>query len=224
MLELEEKKLVGQSVYEQLRADITTGRLAPGQKLKLNQLRDRYGVSVNTLRETLMRLVSDGFVLFVDQKGFRVKPISKQDLHELHELRVMLELAGVRKSLANKSGQLEWKSKLASAHYRLSHMEKLMLEDEQANVQAWEQADREFHCTMVSHCGSEQLIRYHANVIELFMRYQVLTLDRRPFRGRDSQDEHNTLLECLLNGDEARALALLEQHINRGLNLPTDSH
>jgi len=60
--------LVGQSVYEQLRSDIVTGKLAPGEKLKLNALRLRYSASVNTLRETLMRLVSDGFVLFVDPK------------------------------------------------------------------------------------------------------------------------------------------------------------
>ena len=63
MINSDERKLVGQSVYEQLRSDIVTGTLSPGEKLKLNALRLRYSVSVNTLRETLVRLVSDGLLI-----------------------------------------------------------------------------------------------------------------------------------------------------------------
>ncbi|NVK73293.1 GntR family transcriptional regulator [Marinomonas sp. CT5] len=220
MMNSDDRKLVGQSVYEQLRSDIVTGTLSPGEKLKLNALRIRYSASVNTLRETLMRLVSDGFVLFVDQKGFSVKPVSTSDLHELLELRQMLELSAVRKSMANKDGQIEWKSALISAHFRLNCVEKMMMEDEVSHVQAWEKADRDFHMTMVSHCGSQQLIRYHASVIELYMRYQVLALHRRPFRGQASVEEHQELLKHLLADDLESVLAILDSHIQKGLSLP----
>lgn len=220
MINSDERKLVGQSVYEQLRSDIVTGTLSPGEKLKLNALRLRYSVSVNTLRETLVRLVSDGFVLFVDQKGFTVKPVSTADLRELLELRQMLELSGVRKSMENKVGHMEWKSALISAHFRLHCVEKQMLQDESSHVQAWEKADRDFHVIMVSHCGSLQLIRYHASVIELYMRYQVLALHRRPFRGEASMDEHQELLKYLIDDDMEQALSLLDSHIQKGLTLP----
>lgn len=220
MINPDDRKLVGQSVYEQLRSDIVTGKLKPSEKLKLNALRIRYSASVNTLRETLMRLVSDGFVLFVDQKGFTVKPVSTVDLRELLELRQMLELSAVRKSMANKAGQMEWKSALISAHFRLNCVEKLMLEDERSHVQAWEKADRDFHVTMVSHCGSLQLIRYHASVIELYMRYQVLALNRRPFRGQASMEEHQKLLKHLLDDETESVLAILDSHIQKGLYLP----
>ncbi|GGN22461.1 MULTISPECIES: GntR family transcriptional regulator [Marinomonas] len=220
MINSDDRKLVGQSVYEQLRSDIVTGKLAPGEKLKLNALRLRYSASVNTLRETLMRLVSDGFVLFVDQKGFSVKPVSTADLCELLELRQMLELSGVRKSMANKVGHMEWKSALISAHFRLNCVEKQMMEDETSHVQAWEKVDRDFHITMVSHCGSQQLIRYHASVIELYMRYQVLALHRRPFRGQASMEEHHQLLKCLLEDDVENAVSILDSHIQKGLTLP----
>ncbi|ETI59284.1 GntR family transcriptional regulator [Marinomonas profundimaris] len=220
MINSDDRKLVGQSVYEQLRSDIVTGALSPGEKLKLNSLRLRYSASVNTLRETLMRLVSDGFVLFVDQKGFTVKPVSTADLRELLELRQMLELSGVQKSMENKTGHMEWKSALISAHFRLSCVEKLMLEDEGSHVQAWEKADRDFHVTMVSHCGSQQLIRYHASVIELYMRYQVLALHRRPFRGKASMEEHQTLLKHLIDDDMEQVLFILDSHIQKGLTLP----
>ncbi|MEQ5836782.1 GntR family transcriptional regulator [Marinobacter sp. NFXS9] len=215
-----DRKLVGRTVYERLRNDIATGRLEPGYKLKLNELRDRYDASVNTLRETLMRLVSDGFVAFEDQKGFRVNPVSKRDLEELVDLRVMLETRGLRQSMANRDNAMDWKSGLVSAHYRLTCMEKLMMEDETAHVDEWEQTDRAFHRALVANCNSRQLIRYHASVIELFMRYQVLALEKRPFRGQASIDDHQALLDLIMKDDEEGAVDLLTRHIVAGRELP----
>lgn len=211
-----ERKLVGESAYEQLRNHIMQGKLTPGQKLKLNALRDDYGVSVNTLRETLMRLVSDGFVEVEGQKGFRVKPVSIPDLEELVELRRTLETLGLRKSMANSDGQMDWKTKLISTHYRLSCMEKLMMKDEVANVQEWEKADRDFHRAIVSNCGSRQLMRYHASILELSMRYQLLALSKRPFRGEAAAQEHHELLDALIGDDVERAVDLLGDHITKG--------
>ncbi len=215
-----DRKLVGQTAYESLRNDIVTGNLGPGQKLKLNELRTRYGVSVNTLRETLMRLVSDGFVAFEDQKGFRVNPVSMSDLDELIELRVQLEILGLQKSMANSQNRMDWKSSLISAHYRLGCMEKLMMEDESVHVRDWEKADRDFHMAIVANSGSKQLIRYHASILELFMRYQVLALKKRPFRGEAVADEHQQLVTLMLDDQLDAATALLTEHIRKGSELP----
>src|ERR1043165_9349338 len=53
---------VADAAYSRLRSDILGGELLPGMKLKLDALRERYDVSVNTLRETLSRLAADGLV------------------------------------------------------------------------------------------------------------------------------------------------------------------
>jgi DNA-binding GntR family transcriptional regulator len=73
---------------------------------------------------------------------------------------------------------------------------------------------------MVSHCGSLQLVRYHASVIELYMRYQVLALHRRPFRGQASVEEHQKLLKHLLDDETESVLAVLDLHIQKGFMLP----
>ncbi|MDN2658851.1 GntR family transcriptional regulator [Neptunomonas phycophila] len=215
-----DRKLVGQAVYEKLRNDIVTGHLKPEQKLKLNQLKETYNVSVNTLRETLMRLVAEGFVSFEDQKGFRVIPVSIADLEELIELRGTLEMLGLEKSFERRDTLIDWKSRLISAHFRLSCAEKLMMEDEAQHVTAWEKADRDFHTAIVSNCGSKQLIRYHASVIELYMRYQVLALSQRPFRGKEVMAEHQELVQRLLDDDIEGAKSLLSLHISRGSQTP----
>ena len=54
----EESETIGDDGYRRIRADILLGRLRPGQKLKLDGLKESYGVSVSTLREILSLLSS----------------------------------------------------------------------------------------------------------------------------------------------------------------------
>ena len=53
----------GEKAYRRLRNDIIFGRLAPSQKLRLEALKEAYGISVSTLRELLNRLTSEGLVV-----------------------------------------------------------------------------------------------------------------------------------------------------------------
>src|ERR1043165_5165458 len=76
---------VGDAAYSRLRADILGGELLPGMKLKLDALRDRYEVSVNTLRETLSRLAADGLVEAEGQRGFTVASPPGAALARLHK-------------------------------------------------------------------------------------------------------------------------------------------
>jgi DNA-binding GntR family transcriptional regulator len=85
------KATVRSTTYERIKHDIIYGVLEPGLKLKLEALRDRYNASVSTLRETLNRLASEGFVVAAEQRGFFVKPVSKKDLTEIAYLRILLE-------------------------------------------------------------------------------------------------------------------------------------
>src|ERR1700754_457711 len=67
---------VGDDGYRRIRADIIFGRLQPDQKLRLEAMKDDYGVSVSTLREILSRLSSEGFVIAEGRRGFEVAPVS----------------------------------------------------------------------------------------------------------------------------------------------------
>src|SRR5947209_19928588 len=82
---------VADTAYSRLRSDILGGALLPGMKLKLDALRTRYEVSVNTLRETLSRLAADGLVEAEGQRGFTVIPATLVDLIDITETRRLLE-------------------------------------------------------------------------------------------------------------------------------------
>ena len=67
------------AAYERLRQDIVGGRLIPGEKLRVDALRDRYEIGGSPLREALARLSAEGLVAQQEQKGFRVSAISVPD-------------------------------------------------------------------------------------------------------------------------------------------------
>ncbi|MGB8554402.1 MAG: GntR family transcriptional regulator, partial [Pseudolabrys sp.] len=91
---------VGERVYRRLRNDIVFGRLAPGQKLKLEVLKDSYGISVSTLRELLNRLTSEGLIVAESARGFKVAPVSAENFKELANLRLLLESHALQRSFA----------------------------------------------------------------------------------------------------------------------------
>lgn len=209
---------VGEQVFVELRNDILLGTLSPGMKLKLADLKRDYDVSINTLRETLMRLAAEGLVVTEGQKGFRVVPASLADLREITELRQLIECHGLRKSIAD--GDLDWEGRVVAAHHRLACSERLMMEDGVRHGAEWQKFDRQFHNALISACNSRWIMRMHRVVHDQFRRYQSLTLRTIGFRGQELIDEHRLILEHAVNRDTETAVRLLAAHIQKGAELP----
>ena len=111
----EEIETVGDDGYRRIRADIIFGKLRPELRLRLEALKEEYGVSVSTLREILSRLSSEGLVLAEGRRGFEVSPVSVDNLKELAELRLLLECHALDQSFAR--GDMEWVGRVVSAHH-----------------------------------------------------------------------------------------------------------
>ena len=75
-------------VLRQMREDIVGGVFEPSERLKFENLRERYAASIGTLRESLLHLMSEGFVRSEVNRGFTVAPVSLDDLMDITELRV----------------------------------------------------------------------------------------------------------------------------------------
>src|SRR2546430_1690473 len=82
-----------------LEAAIVRGQLQPGAKLRIAEVAEEFGVSSTPMREALSRLVSRGLVIAIGQRGFRVMPISAEDLADNTITRVALETAALRRSM-----------------------------------------------------------------------------------------------------------------------------
>lgn len=200
------------SVYLQLRDDIIFGDLKPGSRLRLEALRGRYGPSVPTLREVLSRLSADGFVEAGDQKGFRVAPVSVVGLREVAAMRLLIESDALRSSVG--AGGLDWEADIIGAHHKLSRSELDLLNGKKADLRLWKQYDREFHVALISACSSSFLLSVFEGVFNHYLRYQMLALG---FRGEPARKEHETLLKLALERNPDAAIAMLKDHVERGV-------
>jgi DNA-binding GntR family transcriptional regulator len=82
---------VEDAVYRLLRQDIAQLVLAPGERLPLQELADRYRVSMTPIRHVLRRLESEGLVVSVRHRGAGVAPLSVDELEEIQAIRLGLE-------------------------------------------------------------------------------------------------------------------------------------
>lgn len=203
---------IGETTYARLREDIIACRLAPSQKLRLEALREQYGVGVSTLRELLSRLASESFVVAEGQKGFAVAPATAQDLRENADLRILLESHALQLSFAH--GDLEWEGRVVAAHHKLAATEKRLLEGHGRHTVNWVRYDFAFHNALISACGSKVLLDLHAAIFDRFLRYHMLAAS---FRGAGVVEDHKVLLDLALKRDVEGALAMLASHISQGV-------
>ena len=205
---------VTENIFEKIKYDIVLGVLKPNQKLKLNLLQKEYNVSISILREVLNRLCGDGFIIYKVQKGFFVSPISKEDLHEIANLRIILETHALEISIKNKD--YEWEAELLGAYHKLNHAEN-ELEKNNLNAKSlWTKYDAEFHQMLIKKCNSLNLIRIHEVIFDKYLRYQLLILK---YRGKDSIKEHKDLLDYSLISNIQKAQNTLRDHIKKGVDL-----
>ena len=198
----------GERAYDVVRRDIIFGRLAPSQRLRLENARARYGVSVSTLREILNRLSSEGFVVAEGQRGFQIAPVSPEGFREVAGMRLLLECHALERSLAQ--GDVEWEGQVVAAHHKLSSAERSMASGGQGMAETWKRYDREFHRQIIAACGSEVLMDAHAAIYDQYLRYQMVAII---YRGEIAAREHRALLDSVLARDVEQARATLVRHI-----------
>lgn len=202
---------VSESVFHKLREDIILGILPPGSKIKLEQARQRYSVSVSSLREILYRLTAENLVVAEGQRGFEVSPVSRQELMELADLRIVLECHAIDLSFA--AGDLEWEGRIVAAHHKLAAIARRLLAGDAARTIDWVRADWEFHQAIVSACNSATLMQSLSSVFDRFLRYHMLA---ESFRGRAVVDDHRMLFDIALRKDAGAAKDIVERHVKSG--------
>jgi DNA-binding GntR family transcriptional regulator len=203
------------SVYDRLRADVLAGRLAPGEKLRTDFLRERYQAGISPIREALSQLSSDGLVVREDQKGFRVAAVSKSDLLDLVKTRCWLEEVAIRESIAG--GGMKWEEELVLAFHRLSRFPRPAYDSNPEETAIWEGLHRAFHMALIAGCGSRWLTANCGELFDKTERYRRLAAGGVP--KRDELAEHRAILEAVLESDLAKVTRLLHEHYGRTVDV-----
>jgi GntR family transcriptional regulator, carbon starvation induced regulator len=197
------------SMADELRLAILSGELQPGAPLRLGDLKTRFDVSLSPLREALLKLTGEGYVVAEDQRGFRVAPVSKQNLDEITVLRRKLEPEALKLSMLH--GETQWENQLVVAFHHIAKIERTSLD---SDLQEWEAAHRAFHWALISGCGMPVMLQFCRTLLNLSDRYRRIFLFKNP-HDRNVPNEHRAIYERAIARDADGACTLLEQHILR---------
>jgi GntR family carbon starvation induced transcriptional regulator len=200
---------VAADLTHRLREDIITCRLSPGEPLKLEPLRERFGTSFTTIREAFLSLVADGLVVLESQRGFRVAPVTVDDLHDVTNARILIELDVLRRSI--EKGDDEWEIGIMTALQRLNKIEERLTGSPSDDVR-WRTAHKEFHVALVAACGSPTLLSIRNALFDRSERYRSLSAAYRPFK-RNKTEEHRALMLAAISRDQKLSADLIEKHI-----------
>ncbi len=210
-----------EQTFEAIRDDIVSGALAPDERLGVDKLRERYGVGASTIREALSLLSADALVIAEGQRGFRVAPLSSDDLAELSDARKLLETYALRESIAK--GDDDWEADVVATFHRLSRAQQRLDEHADGAVAEWELRNREFHEALVSRCSSRWIhfmldtLNHHSE------RYRRAALAAES-PVRDVHAEHRDLMESAIARDADRAERCIREHIDNTVTVVSDSN
>lgn len=195
-----------QGAYLALRKLIVAGDLKPGEKLKIETLRDLLNIGASPIREALSLLTSDNLVERLDQRGFRAAPINRANFDEILALRCELEDMALRKSLENRTEA--WEETVVLSHHR-------MVRAQTKDTGDFEDLHKDFHMTLLANCDWPILQKFCSQLYDLNIRYRYVAAKATNYQSRDVSSEHAAILDAIIAQDAKAASENLIGHYNK---------
>jgi DNA-binding GntR family transcriptional regulator len=195
-------------VYEQLREEILSGAVLPGQRVSISRVARELGVSDIPAREGVKRLEADGLVSFTTHKGAVVTRIGRHEVEELLAIRTELEALALRHAAARITA-----AELAELRSILDEMGRAQRAGE---VGEYGRLNREFHMRAYA---AQPYAKLRAMIESL---WDSTDWCRRIFNTeaesvRVSLAEHEAIYEALARADgEAASASLRAQKLRAG--------
>ncbi|WP_022951669.1 GntR family transcriptional regulator [Leucothrix mucor] len=188
-------------IYDALKEDIITGKLAAGKPLRQDEIAKEHGVSKVPVREALLKLESDGFVVFRKNCGATVRELSIAEILHLMDIRVALECKALELAIPNLI-----QADLVEAKRILDEY------TDEDSLSYWSKMNQRFHHLLYEPCGNVQLLEMIAEV-QRKMGPTIRLLVTETTGLTRPQAEHRDILSACEANNVALGVELLKQHI-----------
>jgi DNA-binding GntR family transcriptional regulator len=186
-----------------LRAEILSGVIAPGARLRQDELATRFGTSRIPVREALRQLEAEALVIHDTHRGARVAPLTLDETLERMEIRIALECTALKLAVPEMS-ELDF-----------ADIEAILAQYDLAEDPAqWTACNWAFHTALYAPCNRPTLlamIQANFTNADRFLRLRLSQTTGKEW----PQKEHREIIAACHQGDAGRAAALLEEHIAR---------
>ncbi|BBU27366.1 GntR family transcriptional regulator [Burkholderia sp. THE68] len=192
-----------ESIAENIRAAILEHRLAPGAKLTEAQLCEVFAVKRGTVRQALAQLSNERLVDLEPNRGAFVASPSLQEVHEVFEMRRIIELAVVER-IAQGHGTRRLKSISAT-------IGKERRAFESHDFSSWIRLSGEFHTELAALTGNTVLCECLSGLVA--RSTLISALYESLGKSSCSFEDHEEILAALDTGDATKAAGLMAQHL-----------
>jgi len=200
---------LAQQCFQQLQTEIIQGILKPGEKLKVEPIKQRFGIGQSPVREALSKLSAFGLVAVEENKGFRVAPVSLADIFDTYETFTAIENMAL--ALAIKRGDDEWEAQIVAQLHKLSNIE---LAEKQVSLSVWVEQNYNFHLSLISGCKSLTLLEVRHHLYMKFDRYCQMSYQLLKHQLHSNNQAHQELARAVLQRDSKETKKLMTEHIN----------
>ena len=204
-----------QRVRDRLRADILSGALAPGSRIKVVELATRYGLSQMPVREAIQQLQGEGLVLVVPNRGATVRVIDRDFVSQIFDIRIALEGALARRAASVMTlAELERVRKMMKRHVK-----------EKNDIEAQIRNNIEFHQVINAISGNieaEKILNQHTQII-VGLKRRLGIGPKGPKRIDQVIHDHQIIFDALSARDEDAAQRAAENHIRHARDEALDN-
>ena len=196
-----------------IRKEVSSGILKPGDQLEVTALAERFGVSRTPIREAIRTLVETGILETRPRKGSFVRVLSAKQLLDLFQ--VAAELEGMACRLAALSLTKENVEAIERG------LAKCTQAAEAQNNAEYAMANLDFHTAIHNASGNDWLIEQLRQLQINLNSYRTMPYEIRG-RLKKSTDEHKIICDAILSGDGEHACNLMRDHMMlQGKRLPS---
>ncbi|TCK20816.1 GntR family transcriptional regulator [Pseudonocardia endophytica] len=200
-----------QQVYDAIVDDICTGRLAPGTRLRQEELADRFEVSRQPVQQALLLLRNQGLLREVGRRGVEVAPVDAEFVRQLYGLRAVLDgyaarsaaFEGLTPEVRIRGESLVEAGRQAERDRAFAHMVT---------------ADVDFHRFVMEQSGNPLLLESSGVIWQNVQRVMSEVL----YRGDAPAwvwEDHTAILDAIVDRDGDRAERVARDHAEHGRQL-----
>jgi DNA-binding GntR family transcriptional regulator len=197
--QIEKPKSLNELTYQQLKASIVEGNMVPGVVYTEVGLSKSLGISRTPVREALLRLAAENFIIFYPRKGMSVKLFSRKEVEGLFELRQALEETAYGKI----AGHLTPK--------QIQEVRNIIREQASSEI-TFSKNSRRFHLYLIEAHGNRFITQTYNNILDSVAILIRETLAQKG-RAKEAVSEHKKILDALIAGDAEATKRAVQEHL-----------
>ena len=193
-------------LYEELQKGILSGSIPDGSKLTENAVCKEYNVSRTPVREAFRQLEVDGLIRSVPNRGAFVTGLTKRDISDLFDLRILFEVQAVEWAIKRMSS--EDIDRLAES---LEFMEFYTLKEDVEKVLSF---NSQFHNIICEGTGNRMIQRTLA-IYHTYLKYSAPHKTYNEDSLKAILEEHKAIFEAFETKNAAAGRKAMEYHMEQ---------